>query len=515
MKIKELLAGVLASLCRLGLGGLFVYSAYAKINDPGIFADAVMRYRILPKFLVGLFSLTIPMLELLAGAGLVFTKWSRESALVVVVMLAMFIVALFQAQVRGLDIACGCFGMPEKAGKFELIYAMVRDVVLLVPAAWLMARRNDWLFAMRRSRALPIFVMALAVLGAGAKTVELNVSSGPVRPGEWNSNFSAVKAEAEKMHRPMVFFHAFPRCVRCARLKKAMAGEAFKMWCEERRPFLAFVQESLREGLSDDGKLAAAFVKEATASRIRTPIIGVYWPREDGNTNRFAFSASPGAMGVAKPEKPLIHEFMTALDQRLADYVASIPGHRTSSQILKASVRTVTCRADLNGAEGKIKMTPKDGILPEGGTVTLEAIPQKSSVFLDWRGPDGSCAGYDPKLEIAQRMPGGCYVGRFKRKSDCRPPIVLSPASTTLVARIGQPFTYKIEVAEESQPVVFDFQADEEDMSVDLSLGLRSGLLRFLAGEPTTNMVTVVILGSDDAHTRTNVILRLISESVR
>ena len=87
MKSKELLAFALASLCRLGLGGLFVYSAYAKINDPGIFADAVMRYRLLPKFLVGLFSLTIPMLELLAGAGLVFTKWSRESALVVVAML--------------------------------------------------------------------------------------------------------------------------------------------------------------------------------------------------------------------------------------------------------------------------------------------------------------------------------------------------------------------------------------------------------------------------------------------
>ncbi len=510
MKSKELLACALASLCRLGLGGLFVYSAYAKISDPGIFADAVMRYRILPKFLVGLFSLTIPMLELLAGAGLVFTKWSRESALVVVVMLAMFIVALFQAQVRGLDIACGCFGMPEKAGKFELIYAMVRDVVLLVPAVWLMARRNDWLFAMRRSRALPILVMALAVLGAGAKTVELDASSGPVRPGEWNSNFVAVKAEAEKNHQPMIFLHATSRCVRCARLKKAMAGEAFRLWREERKPLLAYVYEESKGCLSDDGKLAVAFVKETTTNRVETPIIGIYWPRENGITNRFVFSARPGIMGVAKPEKPLIHEFMTALDQRLADYVASIPGHRTPSQILKDSVRTVTCRAEENGTKGKIVMNPKDGVLRDGEMVKLEAFPDKDSLFVDWRGPDGSVVGYGNVLEVSGCMPGGGYVGRFKRKADCRPPILLSPASTSLVVRIGQPLEYKTEVADESKPVTFDF-LDDDSLPGGLRLNCQSGKLKFTLDEQVTNIVNVILVGSDSEHTKTNVQIRFIS----
>ena len=107
---------VVEHVCRLGLGALFVYSALAKISDPEDFARAVMRYGVLPDFTLGLFSLTMPMLELLAGLAMLFTKWLRESALIVSGMLAMFIVALVQALARGLEISCGCFGVPSVGG---------------------------------------------------------------------------------------------------------------------------------------------------------------------------------------------------------------------------------------------------------------------------------------------------------------------------------------------------------------------------------------------------------------
>ena len=508
MKMKELFVQVTACLCRLGLGGLFAYSAYSKIDDPGVFADAVMRYRLLPTPLVGIFSLTIPMLELIVGVALVFSKWSRESALLVVAMLVMFIIALLQAELRGLDIACGCFGMPEKAGRFDLILAIARDVGLLVPAVWLATRRNSWLLPFRRVRAVSLLAVMSCALVAGA--VEFEVSDGPVRPGEWNRSFAAVRAEADKTHRPMVFIHASVRCTYCARLKKAISGEAFRQWREERQPLLAYVFESSRGEGSDSGRLAIDFVNSYATNMLRTPRVGVYWPRDNGVTNHLAFSARPGQMKVANPEKPLVLEFMTALDTALADYVSALPKHRTPKEILKDSIRTVTYKVNDAGADGKVAMKPKDGILPDGGTVTLEAKQGKDALFVDWRGPDGTIVGYEPTLNVSGCMPGGCYVGRFKRKADCRPPILLTPASTTLVVRIGSPIKYKIDVAEESKPVTFDF-ADDQDLSVGLRLNLLSGDLAISADEVGTNTFNIVVSGSDSAHTRTNVQIRLVS----
>ncbi len=76
---KHTFLHVLEIACRVGLGVLFVYSALAKISDPGDFAYSVSRYMVLPDFAIGLFSLTMPMLELLAGLSMLFTRWLRES----------------------------------------------------------------------------------------------------------------------------------------------------------------------------------------------------------------------------------------------------------------------------------------------------------------------------------------------------------------------------------------------------------------------------------------------------
>ena len=127
-------------LARIAVGSLFAYSAWGKVSDPGLFADAVMRYELLPECMVGMFALTLPMVELLSGLALIFTKWFREAALLIVAMLAMFIVALTWAIARGLEIDCGCFGIPSVGGQTELLLAIGRDVVLLVPAVWLMFR---------------------------------------------------------------------------------------------------------------------------------------------------------------------------------------------------------------------------------------------------------------------------------------------------------------------------------------------------------------------------------------
>lgn len=147
MMNRGLAMSLLEKLCRLGLGGMFAYSAWTKIDDPGLFADAVMRYEILPTFAVGMFSLTLPMVELLAGVALVLTKWTREAALLVTGLFVMFIAALGWALALGLEIDCGCFGLSSEGGSSELVVAIVRDLVLVVPSIWLMFRPNSWLWS--------------------------------------------------------------------------------------------------------------------------------------------------------------------------------------------------------------------------------------------------------------------------------------------------------------------------------------------------------------------------------
>ncbi len=188
----------LEGVCRIGLGMMFVYSAWGKVGDPGIFADMVMRYELLPEFAIGLFALTLPMVELLAGLTILCTKWMREAALLIAGMLVMFIVALASAVVRGLEIDCGCFGVPSVGGRTELVLAIVRDVVLLAPAVWLMFRRNAWIGVRG------VLLLAVALLACGAVRVVGCSSPDPEKPTEDVPTHQAVaqpsthKGNAEK-----------------------------------------------------------------------------------------------------------------------------------------------------------------------------------------------------------------------------------------------------------------------------------------------------------------------------
>ena len=148
---RKSLVGLCAdTVLRLGLGGMFIYSAWSKIQDPGMFQVMVDNYRMLPACVTALFAVTMSMAELLVGAMFLFTKWTREAAFATAVMLAMFIVALAQAQVRGLDISCECFGEAEKESRAVLV-ALVRDVVLVAPVVWLVVNgRRRWIADFRR-----------------------------------------------------------------------------------------------------------------------------------------------------------------------------------------------------------------------------------------------------------------------------------------------------------------------------------------------------------------------------
>ena len=139
-----------ASLCvdtvlRLSLGGMFLYSAWSKVPDPWMFQTIVDDYSLLPANMTALFAVTIPQVELLVVVMFILTKWTREAAFATTVILMMFLVALAQAQVRGLDISCGCFGETE-GETHSVLHALIRDILLFTPTIWLLIKgQRRWI----------------------------------------------------------------------------------------------------------------------------------------------------------------------------------------------------------------------------------------------------------------------------------------------------------------------------------------------------------------------------------
>lgn len=147
--IKSVLHLCADTLLRFGLGAMFLYSAWSKIQDPGMFQTMVDNYRMLPACTTAIFSVTMAMAELLVGAMFIFTKWTREAAFATTVMLMMFLLALTQAQVRGLDISCGCFGETAEE-THTVLHALIRDIVLFAPTIWLLVKgQRRWIVDFR------------------------------------------------------------------------------------------------------------------------------------------------------------------------------------------------------------------------------------------------------------------------------------------------------------------------------------------------------------------------------
>lgn len=132
-KLRQLLAAPpLQALCRLALGGIFIYASIDKIAHPAEFAKIIANYAILPDFLVTLPALALPWVELIAGLCLVAGLWTRSSALLLSLLLLVFMAALGFNALRGVSMSCGCFS--TSAADTEKAYVLVlRDLLILIP----------------------------------------------------------------------------------------------------------------------------------------------------------------------------------------------------------------------------------------------------------------------------------------------------------------------------------------------------------------------------------------------
>ena len=123
---------VLLRVVGLAVGALFIYASLDKIAHPDRFADIVHEYDLLPLLFINAFALTMPWVEMVAGVGLILGLWRRAAGLIATALTLAFLFAIASAEIRGLDIECGCFdvsGMSATEATWDLF---ARDIALLL-----------------------------------------------------------------------------------------------------------------------------------------------------------------------------------------------------------------------------------------------------------------------------------------------------------------------------------------------------------------------------------------------
>ena len=130
--MNQFFKGPIILVCRIALGGIFIYASLDKIAHPAEFAKAIGNYHVLPFGLENLLALTLPWLELLAGVALITGVMVDGAAIMVIIMNIVFIFAISQALARGISIECGCFSVTTEGGDNIGLQTIIRDIGYLI-----------------------------------------------------------------------------------------------------------------------------------------------------------------------------------------------------------------------------------------------------------------------------------------------------------------------------------------------------------------------------------------------
>ncbi len=102
---------LLTYIARVIIGFVLIMASVPKVAEPIAFAKSIQAYQIVPTFLVNIFAISIPWLELVIGIFLIFGLLLRGSSLLSAALFAAFSVLIAISLFRGLSIDCGCFGL--------------------------------------------------------------------------------------------------------------------------------------------------------------------------------------------------------------------------------------------------------------------------------------------------------------------------------------------------------------------------------------------------------------------
>jgi len=106
---------------RMIVGTIFIYASIDKILHPADFAVAIQNYHILPESLTNITGIVLPWIEIWCGIFLITGVFSRGAVTLLGGLLAVFLLAMLSAKIRGLNIACGCFNVSDQTGQISFI----------------------------------------------------------------------------------------------------------------------------------------------------------------------------------------------------------------------------------------------------------------------------------------------------------------------------------------------------------------------------------------------------------
>lgn len=131
---------VFERLLRWGLAVAFLWAAILKLSAPRAFAATVSRFHLVPAPLLPVVAIGLPLLEVLAAAGLLTRR--RWGLRLTVLLLLLFVAILGYGIGLDLEIDCGCFSQEEQAEQGSLRSAFLRDLGMLAACAWLWWRER-------------------------------------------------------------------------------------------------------------------------------------------------------------------------------------------------------------------------------------------------------------------------------------------------------------------------------------------------------------------------------------
>lgn len=133
---------VIGLLARLVLGAVVLVAGALKVGHPETSARSVRAYQLLPFDVAGYVGYALPVLEIALGVLLVLGLFTRASAVVSGLLMALFVVGIASAWARGLSIDCGCFGHGGTIAASQTQYPqeIARDIGLIACASWLAVR---------------------------------------------------------------------------------------------------------------------------------------------------------------------------------------------------------------------------------------------------------------------------------------------------------------------------------------------------------------------------------------
>lgn len=131
---------IASALARFGLAIMWIYSGWTKIGVHMDVTKSIEAYEIFTPYWSELLARIIGPVEIAGGLLLLLGIKLKPAGWVSIGVLVLFIIGLYSAYSRGLNIDCGCFGPQPEGDGSELLRVIARDVVFIAVTLFMIYR---------------------------------------------------------------------------------------------------------------------------------------------------------------------------------------------------------------------------------------------------------------------------------------------------------------------------------------------------------------------------------------